>query len=380
MNNTKLDMLPELSQVRLGVIAIFTSGDAHSNEYLLRDIAMSVMGRFEVETIITPNQFLQGSVAVRKPSLLDTTQPTYAVVQGWRVQDVRSAGNFLRQQLFDILPSEQEPITLYEPDSDEDVGLSIVDSCKPMQESYAICNECNSFFEPKSKAESVSFATRIKELFRKEEKEDGKQLNRTQKKELPDLTESKEVSAIERERKKWLDALQQFTLAYVQQFHEMPPMVEIEQRVRGMMYLPSLQASTLSHIKVNGDFRIFLPEYNELELRMTPLVRTLYLFFLAHPEGIRLKDISNYVTELTQIYSLVKPGADENLARNSIESLIDPFGESLQQKLSMSRRAIREQIPTKEIAEKYTITGNPGEKYRINLPPEMIKLPNILLR
>ena len=112
---------------------------------------------------------------------------------------------------------------------------------------------------------------------------------------------------------------------------------------------------------------------------MTPLVRTLYIFFLLHPEGVALRFIPDYVVELTRIYSYVKPGADDDLARRSIESLIDPFSESLQQKLSMSRRAIREQIPIPEIAKHYMITGTPGGIYRINIDTRLVDLPKFLI-
>lgn len=381
-------MLRELGQVKLGYIALFVPRNLGfykqdtATEQLLKDTITRVMGRFEIQRIETYIGPMEWCIAVRKPSLLDTTRPTYAVIQGWRVQDSQHAANFLRQQLFDILPNEHKLITLYEPPVDNINSLTSSPCCASIDESedlvdyYDDWSDKNLSYNPEPRFESVSLASRIRDWFSKSEKKPRK---KAQVKKHPDISESIEISAIDQEREKWLDALQQFTLAYVQQFHEMPPMAEIEQRVRGMMLLPSPKCAELSRIKVNGDFKIFLPEYDELELRMTPLVRTLYIFFLAHPEGVRLKNISNYAAELSQIYSFVKPGADDELARQHIASLIAPFSDSLQQKLSMSRRVIREQISIKEIAEKYMITGSPGELYRINISPEMIDLPRILL-
>ena len=366
-------ILQELEKVNLGFIALFIPKldeipDFNINLKHLHMIAMSVAGRFETQTIHTSVPELVGCVAVRKPSLLNTTCPSYAVVQSTRTYDAHSAGKFLRSQLFDILPEEDRPITLYEPPFEEtEISLR----CKSNDSSSFVASDINPIELYSNEVQQKISSIRLPKLFcRKEEK------NKSRK---PNISERKEISAIETERQKWLDALQQFTLEYVQRFREMPPMDEIEQRIRGMMLLPSQNIAELSRVKVNSDFRIFLPQYNELELRMTPLARTLYLFFLAHPEGVRLVDISDYTSELTMIYTLVKPGANENLACRSIESLVEPFSESLQQKLSMSRRSIRQQITIKEIADKYIITGTPGGIYRINLPTDLIDLPKILI-
>lgn len=381
-------MLRELGQVKLGYIALFVPRNLGfykqdtATEQLLKDTITRVMGRFEIQRIETYIGPMEWCIAVRKPSLLDTTRPTYAVIQGWRVQDSQHAANFLRQQLFDILPNEHKLITLYEPPVDNINSLTSSPCCASIDESedlvdyYDDWSDKNLSYNPEPRFESVSLASHIRDWFSKSEKKPRK---KAQVKKHPDISESIEISAIDQEREKWLDALQQFTLAYVQQFHEMPPMAEIEQRVRGMMLLPSPKCAELSRIKINGDFHIFLPDYDELELRMTPLVRTLYIFFLLHPEGVALRFIPDYAAELTRIYSYVKPGADEDLAQRSIESLIDPFSESLQQKLSMSRRAIREQIPIPEIAKHYMINGTPGGVYRINIDTGLVNLPKFLI-
>lgn len=369
----------ELSKVKLGFIAIFVpQGVAYlednTREQLLKRVVTHVMGRFEIQTIETNVESLCWSIAVRKPSLLDTTQQSYAVVQECHVHDIHDAATFLRNQLFDILPTNDELITFYEyilpapPITNACIESDWDDEPVRFRAINPIETSCCSGIEPEKKP---SIRKRMLNWLNQEKTDNApKPLN---------ISERSEISAIEAERRKWLDALQTFTLEYVQRFHEMPPMAEIEQRVRGMMLLPSPKCAELSRIKINGDFHIFLPDYDELELRMTPLVRTLYIFFLLHPEGVALRFIPDYAAELTRIYSYVKPGADEDLARRSIESLIDPFSESLQQKLSMSRRAIREQIPIPEIAKHYMITGTPGGVYRINIDTGLVDLPKFLI-
>lgn len=330
--DTDLRHFQGIDEVRLGFIALFVPRGYNRSDGRLRtmtDILMAVAGRFERQIIETDSPVLQWGVGVRRPSIVRAGSPSYAIVPFRHGTDPRDAGRFLRHNLFDILADDERTVILYEPPVAE-----------PECDCAAPCEACLA-------APGL------------------------------DISENSETSAIERERQQWIDALQRFAISYIQRFHEMPPMADIERHIRGKLMIES--PSALSRITVNGDFRIFLPEFNELELKMTPLVRTLYIFFLAHPEGIRLKEISDHSKELAQIYSLVKPGADDRLAAQSISDLISPCSDSLQQKLSMSRKAIRRQILNRPTAERYMITGHPGGLYRIALPTELITLPRILI-
>ncbi len=183
---------------------------------------------------------------------------------------------------------------------------------------------------------------------------------------------------LEAERREWVDRLTALVLDYVTRFHSMPPRELIMESLRGKLSLE--KPHQLSDIVVNGDLRIILPQYNELELKMTPLARTVYIFFLCHPEGVRLADIPDHADELASIYSIVKPGADEKIAESCIADLTDPFGDSLQQKLSLTRRAVRRYILNPELAEYYLIKGERGGLYGIGVPAESRKLPAILSR
>jgi hypothetical protein len=135
----------------------------------------------------------------------------------------------------------------------------------------------------------------------------------------------------------------------------------------------------LSPIVVNGDMRIILPAYNELELRMTPLARTVYILFLCHPEGIVLKNINDYREQLRDIYLMVKPGADWRLADEYINELTYPGSDSLQQKLSLIKRSINRYLLRKDIAQAYHISGIRGKAYKIaGITPNQITLPRAL--
>lgn len=183
------------------------------------------------------------------------------------------------------------------------------------------------------------------------------------------------VKAAEIDKKEYLDRISAIVLDYVTRFNEMPPIEQIEEILRGKL---SIATNTLSPIVVNRDFKIFLPAYNELELRFPPLLRTLYILFLNHPEGIVLKHISDYRNEIEDIYILIKPGGSDDLMTSSINELCDPLSDSLRQKLSKVNRIVRSSILNPELAENYTIDGERGQAYRIKLDHSQVTLPACL--
>ena len=91
-----------------------------------------------------------------------------------------------------------------------------------------------------------------------------------------------------------------------------------------------------------------------------------------------MKEIGDYAYELTEIYSMVRPRIKEQAIRDSIADLVDLSGESMQQKLSMTRRAVRRQILDPGLSERYLIKGSRGMPFRIDIAPDYIVLPSIL--
>ena len=59
----------------------------------------------------------------------------------------------------------------------------------------------------------------------------------------------------------------------------------------------------LSRMVITKDYRIVLPDYNDMEIKMEPLVKAVYLLFLKYPEGIMFKFLPDYREELAHIYS-----------------------------------------------------------------------------
>lgn len=134
----------------------------------------------------------------------------------------------------------------------------------------------------------------------------------------------------------------------------------------------------LSPLHITRDFRLYLPLYGNREIQMTPLVKSVYLLFLRHPEGIAFKNLTDYRAELAQIYAQVKARRPlYNLAvgllkiNPHIEALTDPLNNSINEKCARIRQAFLLTIDD-DMARHYYITGARGEPKRITLPQDKI--------
>ena len=140
----------------------------------------------------------------------------------------------------------------------------------------------------------------------------------------------------------------------------------IEQMVR-MTVKPSA-------LQVDDDARLLLTDYNKKEVKMLPIDKVVYIFFLRHPEGVALKDMADHKKELTKLYQRVL--GKEKLTSSqskSVDYLCDPLNNSINEKLSRIRQAFRA-VTHDSVANSYIIQGGRGEKRYIALDEELIEL------
>ena len=185
--------------------------------------------------------------------------------------------------------------------------------------------------------------------------------------------ELSELKRIERGRERALERIKQDIINYIAQYHDDPKDLMAE-LLRGKVIVGSP-----GRLLVNGDMKIVVPEYDETEIRMTAMCRTLYILFMKQRKqgkgGIVLKNMDEYSEDIIEIYSMVKPGADHDRVVASVKNLCDPFSESLNQTISRINRCVRSVITDKDLVKQYMITGTRGEAYSINLAPEQMELP-----
>ncbi|MCR4799494.1 MAG: hypothetical protein K5860_03205 [Bacteroidales bacterium] len=96
---------------------------------------------------------------------------------------------------------------------------------------------------------------------------------------------------------------------------------------------------TLSKLRITKDYKIFLTDYNNTEIVMPTLSKTLYFFYLRHPEGVPFKLLENHKEELFQIYKRITNRDDIDALRKSIDYLVDPQYNSINEKASRIKTA-----------------------------------------
>jgi hypothetical protein len=134
---------------------------------------------------------------------------------------------------------------------------------------------------------------------------------------------------------------------------------------------------TFSRLIVDEQFRIWLPDYNNIEILLTPLPKTLYFFILKQADGIRLKELPAFRKELLQIYSKIGNRLNLDQMKKSINDLTDMRSNSVHEKCSRIREAFTTKIKN-GTADQYYISGTRNQPKRILLQQTFIILPNNL--
>ena len=165
----------------------------------------------------------------------------------------------------------------------------------------------------------------------------------------------------------------------MKQFHCSILMEEVKEKVRmlkeyGMSEKEIVSGlhgcQSLTRLVISRNYRIYLGDERK-EIKMEPLVKAVYLLFMRHPKGIVFKNLPAYREELTRIYLQLRPGGLTDRVRRSIEDVVNPFSNSINEKCSRIRAAFTREVDD-SIVEQYVITGERGEAKKIALPRDLV--------
>lgn len=131
------------------------------------------------------------------------------------------------------------------------------------------------------------------------------------------------------------------------------------------------QRAAPSKLLVTHDYRLFLPDYKNMEIKMEPLVKAVYLLFLRHPDGLMFKELPDYREELTEIYLQLKPNGLTERVQKSIEDVTNPLLNSINEKCARIRGAFLEQFDN-HLAKYYYIDGMRAMQKTIALPRKLV--------
>jgi len=132
----------------------------------------------------------------------------------------------------------------------------------------------------------------------------------------------------------------------------------------------------ISRLVITNEYRIILPDFNNMEIEMYPLPKALFFLFLAHPEGIKFKHIHVYKNDLINIYKQISGRENLDDIAKSIDDVVNPTLNSINEKCSRIREAFISKFD-ESIAQYYFITGKRGEPKKIVLDRNLLILDKI---
>ena len=126
----------------------------------------------------------------------------------------------------------------------------------------------------------------------------------------------------------------------------------------------------LPQLIITRNYKILLGEERK-EIHLEPLVKSVYLLFLKHPEGIIFKDLPDHREELAHIYNKVRPLGLTERALKSLEDVTNPMLNSINEKCARIRGAFLGEFDD-YMAKYYYIEGKRGEAKKISLPRDLV--------
>lgn len=126
-----------------------------------------------------------------------------------------------------------------------------------------------------------------------------------------------------------------------------------------------------SRLYIDRHFRIFLPDYGNIEIEMTPLPKTLFLFMLKYPDGIMFKELYRHKQELIYIYGRIGNRSDPDQIQKSILDITNARSNSVNEKSSRIKEAFVSKIDDR-LASAYYITGQRQEPKRITIDRSLV--------
>jgi hypothetical protein len=128
----------------------------------------------------------------------------------------------------------------------------------------------------------------------------------------------------------------------------------------------------LSRLVMEEKGKIILPEFGNIEIKLMPLEKTVYKFYLEHPEGVSFSDLKDYQEELVNYYMNYTNDDDGDRAyvkkviTERIEKLVNITNNTAAEKVAKIKAAFVKAIGD-ELAKHYYIQGGNGEIKRVLL-------------
>ena len=173
----------------------------------------------------------------------------------------------------------------------------------------------------------------------------------------------------------------------IQEDADLMPLMEMlldKQLSSAKVFCSSVPEKQLSRLVITEKYDIILPDYHNMQIKMEPLIKAVFILFLRHEEGIVFKNLSDYREELHTIYLDIcaKQESPVHLSaekiRQSIDALTNPLSNSINEKCARVRAAFVSQFD-ESLAKYYYIDGKRGEAKKIILDRKLLEWNSVVI-
>lgn len=185
-----------------------------------------------------------------------------------------------------------------------------------------------------------------------------------------------DINDIDPQTAQRIQDIQRILAAHQEQYGVNAFLEELGSKVIAELQKPVTKQISSLVIDAKNNYNPLLLEYNK-KIELDPVKKTIYIFFLQHLEGIRLKDRPAYYQEFRQIYlNVVKTGEMNNIDK-TLDAIVNLESNRFNEELSRINKEINKELAPK-MADMYRIKGKRGDLYRIHLDKSKIHLPAVL--
>lgn len=124
-----------------------------------------------------------------------------------------------------------------------------------------------------------------------------------------------------------------------------------------------------------GKRKVYLTDLGNLEIPLNPMEKTVYHFFLNHPDGVVLSSIPDHKKELYSLYRHYSETPSIATLRARVDDLCANKNDCLSQVISRIRKKFEDAVP-EEMSKVYVIDGGSGRKKKVIIDRGFVELLN----
>ncbi len=133
-----------------------------------------------------------------------------------------------------------------------------------------------------------------------------------------------------------------------------------------LLFRNRLQLETkLSRIEITPKGKFILPDYGNIELKFSPLRKSIYKLFLESKQGYTMADLLGSDSKLVKLYQSFQPNKTFNELNATIQGICDPHSMRIHEEISKINAEIVKKLGER-VSVNYIISGERGEKRKIN--------------